>query len=64
MCVGACRWPEEGMGSLGIGVKGNCEQPDMGVWEVTSGPLQEQQALRTAEPYLSPWFCFGDRVLL
>lgn len=39
MCGGACRWPEEGMGSLGIGVKGNCEQPDMGVREVTSGPL-------------------------
>lgn len=56
--MGACGWPEEGIGSLGIGVKGNREQPDMGVWEVISGPLQEQQALITAKPSLSLCFCF------
>ena len=35
----------EGISSPGAGVTGDCELPDVG-----GGPLEEQQALLTAEP--------------
>lgn len=50
--------------SLGIRVTGNGEQPDVGVWEVISGPLEEQQALAQMSHLLATVFVFGDRVLL
>ena len=43
--------PEEGTGSLGTGVKEDC-QPQGERWKLNPGPLQEQPVLLTAEPSL------------
>ena len=48
---------QEDPGSLRTGVTGGCESLH-GCWEANPGPLQEQQALLTAEPSLQPLICF------
>lgn len=39
------------VGSAGTGVRNGCEVP-CGGWELSAGPLQEQQVLSTIEPSL------------
>lgn len=62
LCVAyACCVPgaQGGIGSLGVGVTGTCEHPDMG--SGTMSPLQEQGVLVTTEP---PVRRLTDRILL
>lgn len=52
-CVCRCPWrPEEGVGSFGTGISGDCELPDVGAF---SSVLEEQPMFLTAEPILQPF---------
>ena len=60
MCVcvhHVCAWcflvPREGVRSPGTTVTDGCKIPDE-CWEPNLGPVQEQQALLSAEPSLHP----------
>lgn len=53
-CTGAFVEAREGGGSPEAGIAGACELPDVGAWELDSGPPQEQQALLTTEPFARP----------
>ena len=44
---------EENVGSPGTGVTDGCEPTYRG-WELNLDPLEEQQVLLTAEPFLQP----------
>lgn len=49
-----CLWrPEEGMGSLGTGVRDVCEPP-CGCWALNASPVLEHRLLFPAEPSLQP----------
>lgn len=48
LCAHASRYHKV-IGSPAPGGTGGCEPPDMGWWELNSGPLEEQQALVTTE---------------
>lgn len=54
--------PEEPVGFPGTEVRGSCELL-CGCWELNSGPLQEQCAFLTPEPFLYLLFCFSYRDL-
>lgn len=50
-----CPRKEEGVGSLGTGVR-NGYEPPYGHWELNLDPLWDEQMLLTAEPNLEPPF--------
>lgn len=52
--VYTCPWrPEEGVGSLGAGIKGSCEPPNMSAEKQTVSSAKAVEPL-TTEPSLSP----------
>lgn len=50
VCVCWCQLRSEASDSLGVGVTGNYELPNVDAGGSSSGPLQEQCGLLTAEP--------------
>lgn len=53
-CTGTFVEAREGGGSPEAGIAGACELPNVGAWELLSGPPPEQQALLTTEPPSQP----------
>lgn len=51
MCTPDTHGSQKSAGPIGTGIMGGCELP-CGCWELNSSPLQVQQVLLTAEPFL------------